>query len=454
MYGRGAIKTMTTPKDPIKFGRTDDEEINRILKDEERRLKKKQEASENKGFFDQLKKASMAVSKVEGSLSNFKKEITFDEKIFTSFSHASTQLGWLGIVITGLLLPLNAYKIFYGLLVSKDDHASRAVQVTSGLAGIALGVTAFLITAGVVYIALPIIVIIGAAKALSENLWWLGKSVRQYFSKQEKIAQNEIDSLKMEVALLNEKSQNYDAQLTKLTEKINQRRHLNIMTVNQSHLMVQAGIALTGAIFLFTPLAPVGVIIIAAITLYSVLDIADMFDPLKMAARGINALSKKLGGRELINFSSPTTNAVLNILSLNPLRFIGRAINILAKKIMGKPIIDAFNFTTKEEVLTDVLKNTQNLPVEKEKTPSETLEKNTTENVATEHISHSSEFKVYQKLHVPPSKIEETLKEENTEKTEEKPEPQSKEIDNKPDNLKKKDEEEGKEGNTPKIDLN
>lgn len=211
-----------------------------------------------------------------------------------------TELGVLSIVISTLMIPLHTWRLFRDFYDRRHDEATLAMRALMFAGGVTLAALTIVVVIGVVYIAAPILVMVGAAKGFAESTWELGKSIYDRFAGIGKKEQKLIDESKKEIKddLRNDlNAKPKPAAISQLTASINVQRLRNQAVVNRTHSLIIAGTAIVGAALLFTPAAPIGLGILAGVTLYSV------------GFAVANIISKKIRGKPILNFFPPKTEA-------------------------------------------------------------------------------------------------------------------------------------------------
>ena len=286
-------------------------------------------------------------TKAEASSFNIIKGIFANAQLSNAFTEKiQPGLGWASLVAALLTLPFNIYKVVQGVGYSNADKPSRAMQVVWGGVGVALGVSAAIVIGGLITGAAPVVILAGSIKSVCEAGWNGVKTLYdRYVSKKGKEARKEMkhleDEIKTAIRHNVEENQSPDLvwidgdELKRLTALINQQRESNVKLANTGHSLAQALISTISAALLFTPLLPVGVIMLAAISAYGLLD----------ASGDVVSLSKKIAtGKD-------------NDITFNPLKGAAKLVEKLMKKLGVPSLSDAyFNKIEPEDLLAAMTK--------------------------------------------------------------------------------------------------
>ena len=207
----------------------------------------------------------------------------------------SNNLGWIGLILTILLLPLGIYNIIRSA-TSGEGKVLSGINIAKTIGSIALATFGAFVAAGAIYMTAPILFTISATKSLIENGLALAKRLYDRFeARKEKNTQINLltDRIKVwhQMSPQDQSNPQYVLQFTndlqELTKLINEKRKSNQGIFDTTHALAQGGTALVGAIFLFT-VPPVGVIILFATALYGLLD------PINKLGKLFNFISQKI----------------------------------------------------------------------------------------------------------------------------------------------------------------
>jgi hypothetical protein len=250
---------------------------------------------------------------VDRLLGRFKSEMSNDAKlvpIIQKFDLFKKELSWFGFAISTIQFAMLMYMFTYHSVTRKEENKLKlGVQLGVMAVSIPLAVMGILATFGVLTAAAPYLVITSAVKSISEKIWDMGVSLYERFTGKGREDQKTINKLKTDLKNDIAKGKPVDPDsLAQLTTLINNQSNRNGEIAKSTHALAMNVIASAGSILLLTPLMPIGAAILAGISAYGILD-AIGYNPFAMAAKGINFLSNKLFGRQLINvnpFASKT----------------------------------------------------------------------------------------------------------------------------------------------------
>ncbi|OGT43406.1 MAG: hypothetical protein A3F42_03100 [Gammaproteobacteria bacterium RIFCSPHIGHO2_12_FULL_37_34] len=187
----------------------------------------------------------------------------------------ANNLGWIGLILTTLLLPIGIYNIIRSV-TSEKDKVVQGVTIAKMISSIALATIGALTAAGLIYIITPLLFTISAAKSLIENSILLSKHLYNRFFRKNTI------------------SKETTSDLTELTKLMNEKRKNDEAIVNSTHAILQSSVALTGSIFLFV-FPPAGIIILLATAIYGLLD------PIRRIGQFANFISRKIRNKPLFD---------------------------------------------------------------------------------------------------------------------------------------------------------
>ena len=200
-------------------------------------------------------------------------------------SKFAANLTWLALAGTLVTIPFNLYKLARTALFSKKKmDAYRGGKLAMLIAELGIAFLAVLVIGGAIAIAAPILIVASSAKAVLEGFWTIGKTLfqrhqlKQTLRKQEEAFQASTDDKKR---LPPDYWQNK-----------NKLRELNQKLASKTHILVQSAIALAGAALLFTPAAPVGIILLVSVAAYGLADAVNL-NPLRWLAQGFLAIFKR-----------------------------------------------------------------------------------------------------------------------------------------------------------------
>lgn len=168
-----------------------------------------------------------------------------------------TDFAWAFNIASILLIPINIYRAYHAAFVRKETEgvglANRVINVVSSLANVSLGIIATLITAGTIYIAAPLLLVVGSVKGVIDTFWDLGLVIQQRI-------------------LNKDESKN-----AKLNQTIAKKAHSAAIALS----------FLVGSIlFLFPPTAPIGAGILLGTSIYALVDTFQL-NPLRYIANKI-----------------------------------------------------------------------------------------------------------------------------------------------------------------------
>lgn len=189
-------------------------------------------------------------------------------------------------------MAFSVYRLIDGLFINRDNKPESAIQTLLGFLGIAIGVLTTLALLGVIVIITPILVLLGSIKLTLNSALKLGVDIyNRFFSD---ASNKREDRIKI---LMNGNVKTH-GDLYELTKLINQRNEQNRAMAQRINGLITGCIAIAASVLLFTPLAPIGVGIFAGLAVYGLMDVFKI-NPFVLAARGINALYKKIAGKPM-----------------------------------------------------------------------------------------------------------------------------------------------------------
>ncbi len=228
------------------------------------------------------------------------------ETFIPAIERIQSNLGFLSLFITALGFPIHLLNLIYGLVWSKENDLSRATRILFGFGGIALAAIGLVAAVGLITVAAPIIMMIGAAKGLVESVWRTGLSIYDRFFGQGAKDANEIKKIRAEIAqdanLLKD-----DDRINRLTMLTNRQRKRNGQIAEGFHVIAMNVVGTIAVGLLFggvTSAAGTGILI--GIGIYGGVDAVGL-NPLRWAGRLANWTSKKIRGKPLFSPFSPKT---------------------------------------------------------------------------------------------------------------------------------------------------
>lgn len=277
-----------------------------------------QQSNKDTSLIDEQFSDIAVKSKAATQVSSAAKATASAIKTLTDLDHSiKSNLGWASIFISAFLIPLHFMNFLRIAIFEKLDGYSRALQLLGSLAGIGLGIVGILVVFKAVLVATPILVVVGAGRNILENLFQAGINLYQHFLGTGRRERKEIKSLEESLKLDAKNVSIQSSRLQKLTDLKNQQRERKLNTMKNIHGALQATAAIVGGALLFTPIAPVGIAILATVTIYGALDYFGL-NPFVLAAKGVNHAAKAITGKPLIRnpFKKVSKEEVLDELGI------------------------------------------------------------------------------------------------------------------------------------------
>lgn len=250
-----------------------------------------------------------------GALSLFRKgPLIPAAKIVTGFLEKLIgNLSALSVIISGIQGILLLYKTLHVLAFSKDDKYTRGVQFLAGASALGLIVLSIVIFSGAVSVASPILFIAGAARGIGEHaMIGVIAIFNRFFSARSQIVSNRITELEKKFTLTNKGTKD---DLTELTRLLKEEREGNEKIIGRTQGVIMSVGMLAGSILLMTPAAPAGIIVLASLTAFAIVDavlsVATKQNSLRWAARGLNALAGMFLGKSPFNLEVKNEKNVL-----------------------------------------------------------------------------------------------------------------------------------------------
>ncbi len=248
----------------------------------------------------------------DGLVSDYKKELSSDTKLITVLKHFSTlqqELSWFSLILSLLMFPISFYRIFHTLFINDGSKLTRGIILGITASNIVLATLSLLISFSVISIAAPVLVIIGSVRGLFEKSWFLGEAIYRRYKAGQRV-RNTRQKLKEELLKPNPDRNVVDALALELARAMRNRTKRNKKIFERIHSMVTNLLGTVGSIMLLTPAAPVGLIILATLSVYKILDTLQL-NPLrhlasfinKLGRRNVDPIRKKSAGKPFINVS-------------------------------------------------------------------------------------------------------------------------------------------------------
>ena len=252
----------------------------------------------------------------DGLVSDYKKELSTDTKLITvlkAFSTLQKELTWFSLILSLLMFPIGLYRVFHTLFINDSPKVTRGVILGITVVNIALATLGLLVSLSAISIATPALVIIGAVRGLFEKIWFLGDAIYRR-QKAAKLVSTLRQSLKAELLKdkLKDKPNAEQVHLLamELGRALRDRTKRNKKILERIHSFVTNALGAAGSLMLITPAAPVGLILLAVLSVYKILDTLQI-NPLRRLASFINKIGRrntdplrnKSAGKPFINVS-------------------------------------------------------------------------------------------------------------------------------------------------------
>lgn len=251
----------------------------------------------------------------------------FMERIFINLPAFSFFLSALQLLFLG-------YKNIYFAFFSREDKVSRSMQFVAGGAAIALVTVGILVAAGVFIAASAILLTVGSVRGLIEHTF-IGatNAVNRYLTNTARQDEEKVQLLKNKLL----RSQGTEAELEEYTKLLNKQAENNCRILNRINASMLSTTFLIGSVMLFTPIAPVGALIIKIGTWVAIADAVvgtiTKKNTTRWIAEGVNALCGLVLGRKPFNLTVRTKEAVLTDLAFQT----NRKITIQPNPVSVKP---------------------------------------------------------------------------------------------------------------------
>ena len=224
------------------------------------------------------------------------------ERFIPAIERLQSNLGFLSLFITILGLPFHLFNIMYGLAWSKESDLSRATRVLIGFGGIILTSIGIVAAVGLISVAAPILMMVGAAKGLVESVWRTGLSVYERFFGQGAKDAKEIKHLR---ETIKQQWPATETQFQRLTELTNKQRKRNGQIANNLHVIAMNVVGTIAVGLLFSGVtSAAGVGILVGVGVYGAVDAVGL-NPFKWAGRLANWTSQKIRGKPLFSPFTP-----------------------------------------------------------------------------------------------------------------------------------------------------